>query len=34
MIYKNITYFPKFDIVLEYIVFKEKPTPLEVKPKF
>ena len=28
MIYKNITYFPKFDIVLEYIVFKEKPTPL------
>jgi len=28
MIDKNITYFPKFDIVLEYIVFKEKPTPL------
>lgn len=25
MIYKNITYFPKFDIVLEYIIFKENP---------
>ena len=28
MIYKSITYFPKFDIVLGYIVFKEKPISL------